>query len=86
MKEYMKKYTAEHKDRKKVLDREYFLKNKEKIMAYYSEYRNTESGKLRKKVYKHKRRVQIKQTDDGTVTKESLQELIVSQDYLCKFC
>jgi hypothetical protein len=86
MKEYNKKYNDTHKEEKKIKSREYFLENKEKIYTRYNEYRNTENWRLRKKVYKHRRRTQMIQTDDWTVTKESLQKIVASQNYKCNIC
>ena len=64
--------------------------NKDKILPkrreYTKLYRKTPAGKLSKLNYKHRRRQLIKTTSDNTVTQETLDDMLLTQNSLCNIC
>lgn len=83
MKKYMKKYTQ---DNVKIYMKEYYKKNKEKILANVKNWNSTESGKASSVIKSAKRRALKLSTEDGTITKESLQQLRELQNNKCYYC
>ncbi len=96
-----KKWRHDNKELKKKTDADYYQSNKEKIKArvkkyneenkedrakYISDYYKTKKGKLIALTTRQKRRGIVLSTEDGSVTTESLSELLMSQKNKCHHC
>ena len=81
-----KKYNDNNKGKIKKIDRDYRAKNSDKIKQKQKEYRSTEYAKENKRIDCRRRRALKKTTADGTITKESLDTLLHSQDNKCYHC
>ena len=95
------KWREENPTKWKKLVRKSYLKNKEKIKetsktyrknhveelkAQKKEYRKTEACKIATKNNNNRRRSEKIKTSNGTISTKALKELIIKQDYKCKYC
>lgn len=65
--------------------KEYYINNKDAILNCVKRYKKTNKYKLYKKNDKHKRR-QLEQYSDNSVTQESLDDMLLTQNSLCNIC
>ena len=71
-----------------ILERnaKYQEKNKDKIDKYKKEWAASKDGKISKKVSNHTRNSKIRITNDKTINKKSLEDLLLKQDNKCYYC
>ena len=94
-----REYAHKNKDKVKQARTEYYQKNRDQILAQNRLYNQTNKDKidLRNKAYyeSHKedfifkareRKKKIKDTKDGTITKEALDMMYESQYHKCNYC
>ena len=81
-----KKYRNKNKEKIKIINSNYRIENEEEIKRKEKEYRNTEYGKECKRIDCRKRRALRRTTADNTITKESLDTLLQSQNNKCYHC
>ncbi len=79
-------YVSKNKDRITEYKKIYFQKNKELLYAKGEIWRNTEQGKISILSYRHTRRSRKTSTEDGSVTAQTLRELMASQNNKCHYC
>jgi 5-methylcytosine-specific restriction endonuclease McrA len=81
-----KKRSIEKSDEIKEYKLRYCKENKEKLREDHRAYRQTENGKLVKRISSQKRYALKKSTEDGSVTKEAITNMMESQEYKCVLC
>ena len=81
-----KKYYTENKEHLRKINKEYVKNNKESIKKYKKKWSSGIDGKLSKKVSNHIRNSKIRITNDKTITKKSLENLLLKQNNKCKYC
>lgn len=94
-----KEYVDKNKEKVKQKQKEYYQKNREQILEYSRLYNQANKEKIRtrnKEYYEsHKedfvfkareRKKKIKETKDGTITKESLNIMYETQLHKCAYC
>ena len=81
-----KKYREENKEKVKKFKRAWREKNSDRIKKTVKEYMKSESGKEARKIADYKKRALKISTADGTITKQSLQELLIKQNNKCHHC
>lgn len=76
------------KNKKYILERnaKYQENNKCKINKYKKEWTSSKDGKISKKVSNHTRNTKIRITNDNTINKKSLKDLLIKQDNKCYYC
>lgn len=89
-KEYIKnrslKYYYEHREQVLNTVSNYYYNNKEEITRKIKEYRKTDKWKIVNTVGQSKRQERIKNTDNGTITTNSLVLLLHKQNGKCAIC
>lgn len=82
--EKTKSYADNNKDKVYEIQRSWYLKNKDSKIEKSKEYakKNPEKGVISM----NKRRFYQKNTSDNTITKLSLLELLIKQNYKCNIC
>jgi len=81
-----KQYYNENKEHLQKMNKKYVENNKETIKKYKKEWNSSIGGKLAKKVCNHIRNSKIRITNDKTITKKSLENLLLEQNNKCKYC
>lgn len=76
---------AEYLSRNPNQWREYYYAYRDKLLEYSRQYKKSDKYKLYKVNDKHKRR-QIEQYSDNSVTQESLDDMLLTQNSLCNIC
>lgn len=83
---YNKEYNEKSKVARSTANKEYYDSNKEAVALQMKLYAASEPGKAVMRAAQAKRQAAKRATQDGSVTPESLQELIVAQNYSCYIC
>ena len=81
-----KKYYERNKDQIAEKSKEYREANKEAIKERKQKYYGSEKGRMLSRCAWHKRRSRKKSTEDGTITKEALDNLMEVQGHSCFYC
>ena len=81
--ESRKKYYLENQTKNKKDQKEYYEKNKEKISERMKKYGKLDRVRESQKIHNAKRRALKISTEDGSITKQSLQELRELQNNKC---
>lgn len=82
-----KRYNKKNPEKRKESCHKYYEKTREdpersKIRSRCSKrWGKTERGKLMRRINENKRRKFVKETDDGTINYESIQELLIKQNF-----
>ena len=81
-----KEWRDENPEKVAIIRKRYYQKNKETIAEKFKEYSQTEAGREVKKRSSAKRRALKINSEDGTITKQSLSELRELQNNKCYYC
>jgi len=69
-----------------IWNKERYINKKDEIREKQISYKKTEDWKELIRLSKSKRRANIKNTSDNTITLKNTKELLEKQDYKCNFC
>lgn len=81
-----KEYYNKNKENILEKSKEYRIKNKDKIQKRMIDYSKTVSYKISKRTSNHLRNTKIRATNDKTINKQSLIELMNRQNNRCYYC
>ena len=81
-----KRHYQKHKEEIRIERKSFRDNNKEKLKEQRKEYRQSEAWKIAKKNDSNRRRSEKIKTSNGTISTKALKELIIKQDYKCKYC
>lgn len=83
-------YRAKTKDKRKKQVAVYYIRNKDKIRkwlnCYQNKWRKTLRGRIAMRLSNAKRRKRARETKDGTVTRNSIEMLLKTQNNQCAIC
>lgn len=85
-KKYLEKYTKDKKQFLKEKMQRYYKENTATLLKKVSEYKKTNNGKISTHSSTNKRRSQKLEKEDGSVTKYSLDILLLVQGSTCFYC
>lgn len=78
--------TSKNKNKIKKRSAKRYLRNKEVRKIQKAKWKKTEYGNISDRLSKHKRRKQIKNTSDNTVTVSYIKSLFIKQNNKCIIC